>query len=178
MKRRTLLKHVFLIGGVIWVFPGCGNTDDPKGTAAYLDMEEEALLGELVDLVIPSTDTPGARELGVHLFVIRMVSECRPPAFAKSFKQGMGQFVTGAEKAFGKKWKHIPVERQLAYMEQKKRDKEEGSEIPTFLKGLRELTVKGYMNSEYVMTKLLPYQLIPGYFKGCVPVSEIKSTND
>ena len=39
-----------------------------------------------------------------------------------------------------------------------------------FIRLARSLTIRGYLSSEYVMTKLMGYEMAPGRYLGCVPV--------
>jgi hypothetical protein len=40
-----------------------------------------------------------------------------------------------------------------------------------FYNTLRKLTIRGYMNSEYVMTKLTNYEMAPARFYGSVKIN-------
>ena len=39
-----------------------------------------------------------------------------------------------------------------------------------FVRLAKNLTIRGYLSSEYVMTKLTGYEMAPGRYYGCVPV--------
>ena len=41
-------------------------------------------------------------------------------------------------------------------------------DMKLFMQKMRQLTILGFTNSKYVMTELLPFQMIPGHFYGCV----------
>ena len=43
-------------------------------------------------------------------------------------------------------------------------------EASSFLKVYRGLVVRGYTESEHFLTRVRPYELVPGRFKGCVPL--------
>ena len=39
-----------------------------------------------------------------------------------------------------------------------------------FLQNTKSFTIKGYLQSEYVMTNNIPYKMTPEPFKGCIKV--------
>jgi hypothetical protein len=45
-----------------------------------------------------------------------------------------------------------------------------------FYSRLKELTILGYTTSEYILTNLTNYNMVPGHYYGCVPVSSKKSS--
>src|SRR3954469_5820977 len=59
--------------------------------------ERAAMLEALVDTVLPATDTPGAREARVHLFVDLALRDCYTPAEQKLVFDGLEAL--GAESA-------------------------------------------------------------------------------
>src|SRR5690606_18066954 len=62
---------------------------------------EEALLEALVETLIPATDTPGGRELLLHLFVLKMVGDCHGPEDQQAFSEGLGAFTGWARDVLG-----------------------------------------------------------------------------
>jgi len=75
MKRREALRSTAFLAGcglsagtIASIISGCKN--DPKlYVDSFLGNDYVSLLGEMVETVIPATDTPGAKEAGVHLFI-------------------------------------------------------------------------------------------------------------
>src|SRR5215204_3345793 len=53
-----------------------------------LSPEQAALLPELVETIIPRTDTPGAKDALVHVFVDLFVKDCYPKAQRDMFLGG------------------------------------------------------------------------------------------
>jgi len=44
-------------------------------------------------------------------------------------------------------------------------------DVNFFFKALKHYTLRGYTTSEYYLTTVEGYNIIPGKFKGCVPVT-------
>ena len=81
MKRRQLLQRLTVATAGALLLPAC--VADPKKVSIALNRlkitaDEETLLADLADTLIPTTDTPGAKAVGAHLFALVMVDDCQP----------------------------------------------------------------------------------------------------
>lgn len=119
-----------------------------------LKQEDELLLAELVEAILPKTDSPGAKELNLHLFVMKMLDDCTSPEDQKKFLEGLKSAHSIKGKALAD---------QQAYL--KALPKED-----TFFNILKSRTIQGYKNSEYVMKNKLVYELVPGRYNGAVKI--------
>ena len=75
-----------------------------KEPAAPLTAGEWILIGEVSELIIPTTDTGGALAAGVPDFVKMMLSDWFNAAERENFIAGMHAFSAGAFKKHGKKF--------------------------------------------------------------------------
>jgi hypothetical protein len=41
-----------------------------------IDADQENLVNNLAETILPKTDTPGAKDLGINLFVFKMIDDC------------------------------------------------------------------------------------------------------
>ncbi|MBD0287300.1 MAG: gluconate 2-dehydrogenase subunit 3 family protein [Flavisolibacter sp.] len=174
VNRRTALKHfVFITGGAIFL-PSCLQKD---GTASVplkhlkINKEEENLLAEMTGTIIPATDTPGAKEMNAHLYLLKMVDDCYEKEAQQDFEQGMGEFNKICKKRFNQSFTACTTaqrEELLNGIEQKKYQ----GKVADFYKTVKRLTLDAYLNSQFVMTKLIPYELVPGRWHGCVPATK------
>lgn len=74
--------------------PGHDETAGGKpasGKPKVLNAAEFETLGELVDMIIPRTDTPGAKDAGAHLIIDGMLAGQRTRAAV--FRKGLAPFV-------------------------------------------------------------------------------------
>jgi hypothetical protein len=79
MKRRIALKQLGLITAGAMILPTCVKEVREVSIALKniaLTGDQETLLAEFVGTIVPKTDIPGASELKVHEFVLRMVDDC------------------------------------------------------------------------------------------------------
>src|SRR5580698_9516313 len=113
IERREVLRILTIAAGAA-TFPGfskwsfaCGHIGDALAqirSAAYHPMFFNALeyaqIERLTDLIIPSDDTPGAREAGVSEFIDLMTS--RDPDLQRDFRTGLNWLNARAQKAWGR----------------------------------------------------------------------------
>ena len=135
---------------------------------SFLSAAQTDLLAGMVETIIPKTDTPGAKDLNVHLFVQKMVADCYPVAMQETLKKGLDGLDNQAQKSFGKPFAEGDATQQTALLTQFAQDADQKD----FHKLVKNLTIRGYLSSEYVMTNLTHYQFIPGHYYGCVPVKK------
>jgi hypothetical protein len=170
MQRRLALKQMAIaLGGIItvpqWAY-GWNSQTLPLSTATLFPPELETLLSEAVETIIPATDTPGAKELGVDKFILTMLKDCYDKQAQDKFSSGLQTIDERARKDFGNAFTAcVPAQRNQLLTAL---DKEGPSSAFSMIKNL---TVQGYLNSEYVMKNLLKYELIPARYHGCVPAS-------
>ncbi|MGH9505332.1 MAG: gluconate 2-dehydrogenase subunit 3 family protein, partial [Terriglobales bacterium] len=70
-----------------------------------------ALLTELVDLVLPRTDTPGAVDAGAHWYVDQMAAA--QPALGLRLRSGLNDWARWVTRHSGAQWRHLAPRDQL-----------------------------------------------------------------
>lgn len=138
------------------------------GQIATLPVTDENLLAEIVETFIPETDTPGAKSLKVHQFIMRMVNDCYGEAAQDSLKQGLAATEQLTKQTFQKSFTECDA-RQRTEILLKMKDSSDPA-AKKFAEMVKSLTIRGYMNSQYVMMNILKYNMAPGFYNGCVPV--------
>ena len=76
MNRRQIVKGMAATVGGMLVLPAWAsawNSESLQGFQSNFVGLEEALLAEIVEAIIPETDTPGAKKLEVHRFIDKML---------------------------------------------------------------------------------------------------------
>jgi hypothetical protein len=101
-----------------------------------------------------------------------MIDDCDAPADQDKFVKGLKEFQDFSRKKFDKSFvKCTPAEKGELL-----KSIESGNTIPEnvafFYSTIKRLTVQAYSSSEYYLTKVHVYQLVPGKFYGCVPVKK------
>jgi len=173
MDRRSVVKGLLIFAGGVAVLPSCvleeGKASIPLD---HLDVsaEQEELLAEMVETILPATDTPGAKAMGLHLFTLKMLDDCYGQEDQQAFMQGMAAFAQLAKEQAGKRFTRCnPEQRQELIAAVNAGQAPE--EVLTFYRILKSETIKGYLNSELVMTTLRVYELVPGRYEAYYPVT-------
>lgn len=140
-------------------------------TPTALTPAEAATLDAAAELIMPATDSPGAREAGVPAFIDRTVGGWCDPTQAKLLRDGLARMDADARAAHGKAFAELPAVQQTALLA--RYETEGGSNRTHFFGALKELVTIGYFTSKPGATVALRYDPVPGDYRGCVPLKEI-----
>jgi Gluconate 2-dehydrogenase subunit 3 len=150
-----------------------------KAAAAPLAADELILIGEVSELIIPTTDTGGALAAGVPEFVKTMLSDWFSAAERENFLSGMREFSTGASRKYGKKFSELNASQKDQYFGEQLA-KAEAALAPTssasaprtpFVVLMKRLTIFGYYTSELGATVELHQQIAAAQY---VPAAVVK----
>jgi hypothetical protein len=170
-RREALRRAALILGGVIsapviaGVLAGCG-----RRRSGALSSDQLELVATIADHIIPETDTPGARAVGVHEFIDAMLAEAYAGEERQRFVAGLADVDRRARSAHGRSFVECPAAEQLAVLEALDRAAD-----PAF-RALKELTIVGYYTSEIGATRELHHEPVPGRYDGCVPLAKIGRT--
>ena len=167
MERRAAIKNVGLSIGSLLTIPAWANNwnkNDFKEESA-LDL---SLLGALVECIIPESDSPGAKSIGAHLYINRMLSDCYNIDIQSMFSNGLMALGKDAESKFNSKFADLKLTDRInvfSFLETSSNKDEK-----RFFLFVKNLTIRAYTSSEYYLKNYRDYEMAPGYFHGCVPV--------
>jgi glucoside 3-dehydrogenase (cytochrome c) hitch-hiker subunit len=132
-----------------------------KSPATPLTADEWTLIGEVSELIIPTTDTGGALAAGVPDFVKMMLSEWFSAAERENFITGMHEFSAGAFKKYGKKFGELTASQKDQYFGELLATAEGAATAPgtPFVVLMKRLTIFGYYTSELGATTELRQQM-------------------
>lgn len=173
VTRRSAIKQFLFVSAGMALVPSC--LQDKSKPAVELknfkiSADQEILLAELSEAIIPKTTSPGAKDIQAHRFALKMLDDCRTKEEQQEFLAGMTSFEKEAEKISGKSFlKQSAEERKTMIGEMEKRmDSKE--DAVGFYKTIKRLTIQAYTSSQFFLTEVQVYELIPGRYHGCVPV--------
>lgn len=147
----------------------------------FLTNNQAALIGDIAETILPETDTPGAKSLGVPQFIDKMLKDLLTEADQKEFIAGLESFETDCRSGRGKNFESLTQEEKESFLvEQDKASPGfpismwginlDPNPAPiTFYRRLKSLTLMGYFTSEQVGKEQLVYDPIPGGYQGCIP---------
>ncbi|MFT3756429.1 MAG: gluconate 2-dehydrogenase subunit 3 family protein [Pseudoxanthomonas sp.] len=168
MERRELLKMIAAATGAAMIgIPAFvhGQSPVPAGQGAFSD-GEVAMLDEIAETILPRTDTPGAKDAGVGVFMARYVSDCLLPQDQAAFRAGLadldkragGSFVALAADARAGLLRVVDAEARAS-----------GNPQPHYFTMMKQTAIFGFFTSEIGATQVLRYVAVPGYYDGDMP---------
>ncbi|GAB3164926.1 gluconate 2-dehydrogenase subunit 3 family protein [Telluribacter humicola] len=176
MKRRSALKSMGLaLGGLVSLPAWATNwTPESIGRTTTLSENQELLLSEIVEAIIPETTTagkvsPGAKSLKVHQFAARMISDCYPASAQEILQKGLANIDAAANKTYSKSFTALTPKERVSVLTAMSTASDATEK--QFVNMIKNLTIQGYTNSEYYMNNVLKYNMAPGFYHGCVPVA-------
>lgn len=136
--------------------------------SSLFTFEEEALLAEIVETIIPETNTPGAKSLKVHQFAARMIKDCYDAESQATFSKGLSLTNELSGKTYQKSFADLaPAQKKELFVNMSNATDPAAKKFAAMIK---RLTIQGYTNSEYYMVNHLKFNMAPGFYHGCVPV--------
>ncbi len=183
-----------LVTGSVTLLSRCGFGEERLPIALNnlnVTVEQEDLLKAVVSAVIPQTDIPGAESLEVHNFVWVMADDCLDKKTQDQFMSGLNGFDKFLKHSKEKSFSEFEAVEQTGILEEVMtitRDYEvpadnEGNpefnitDIQYFVGRTKGFTIQGFMNSQFVMTDIMPYKLVPGPASGCIVIDPNKRIN-
>ena len=178
MHRRTVIKNLALIIGGATLLPSCMQENGKTSIGLKnvdVNADQEKLIGDMAETIIPKTNTPGAKDLQLHLFVLKMVDDCYTQKDQQAFMKGLEQFNKLIKDKYSRPFGGCDAkqrEQVLLGIEQDKDPKSTAypAELKTFYGIVKGQTVNGYTTSKYFMTKQVVYELVPGRYNALYPV--------
>lgn len=189
-----------MVGGAVTapslaaILNSCKSPSDSATSAFGFDTDQRSLIAEIAEVIIPKTDTPGAKDTGVHEVIEILLKDCYNEDQQKHFMAGLKDLEEESKKLGGSfvslddanKLAVLHTMRDKAKAEREEAEKvkivdsETGKEkeehtkktppIPFFTL-VRDLTIFGYYSSEYGVTQAFEYTPVPGKYESCIKVS-------
>jgi Gluconate 2-dehydrogenase subunit 3 len=171
--RRVAIKQLLVIWAGAALLPSCIQNEQKVSIPLkhiHILPEDESMLADLGETIIPKTDSPGARDLSAHLFTLKMVDDCYTKQNQQKYLEGMKQFETFVKNKSGKSFSGISDVERRSIVADLDKQKPSGDAMLFFYQSTKKLTVQAYTTCEYYMTKIRGYKMIPGKFQGCIPL--------
>lgn len=195
MERRALLKLIATATGTAMF---AGNAFAYKDlapvplSATLFSKNDVALFNEMAEVIIPQTDTPGAKAANVGETMAVLVTDCYTPLLQKTFKDGINTINTLSQSKYGKAFLQLDGKQREALFNEldteakaanlanrvwqgvetgKPSQWEPGTDEPTphYFTLLKQLTLYCFFTSQVGATKVLRYVSIPGKYDGAMP---------
>lgn len=173
MERRNALRNIGLGLGYMAATPtllgmlqSCNANPENGWEPQFFNAAQAAFITTTVDIILPSSDTPGASEVNVPQFIDRFYAEILTPEDQAQIKIGLNAFIDLAKANGGINALAITT----ALEKTLKAPIEEGATpdaAAQFAYELRGKTIWSYKTSEYVGEEVLAYLPVPGEHLPC-----------
>jgi hypothetical protein len=200
MQRREVLKLLAAGAAVSGLSPSLmaiAREAHAQAGGAYtlrtLNPQQNAMVVTMIDLIIPATDTPGAKGAKVNEFIDVILTDWAHEEERKAFLDGLAGVDKQSTDLFGKGFNDASADQQTMLLRAiddkamfahgaararhgntipENRDKQLQGNFWDVFKGI---TIHGYYTSEIGFTQEEHLEIIPGAYHGCVPYEPKKA---
>ncbi|HPF47017.1 MAG: gluconate 2-dehydrogenase subunit 3 family protein [Alphaproteobacteria bacterium] len=188
LSRRDILERMAVVSGgaiSLSIISACDNgISVPENTdnlnLKVLTKEQFDLVGDIADMIIPETDTPGAKAVNVHFLIDELAANWMLADEKDRFLNDLTVLDERIKRLYGNNFSNLDENGKKAVLDQL------GSEMliaedhidsnKHIYQQLRELTIFGYYTSEVGATEELAFDPLPGDYHGCIPFSDVGKT--
>jgi Gluconate 2-dehydrogenase subunit 3 len=166
-----------------------------------LNAHQNSTVITIAEIIIPETNTPGAKTAKVNEFIDLLLTEWYESAEKARFLEGLATIDAASRKRFGADFISCTAPQQMDLMKQfddaamqfahsrpthvetrttsartqktpKRMPENNAMQTPEFFYMLKKLTLFGYYTSEIGFSQELGYSIIPPGHEGCAPLKE------
>lgn len=172
MQRRIVLRNIAIGFGGLLTLPTWANNWNISSVQvnSFLILDQQNLLAEIAETIIPQTTTPGAKSLGVHLLIQKIVSDCYGKDGQEKFSKGLDLIDDLAKNTTQKSFVELDTTKRLELL--KSIEKSENKDLKDAFGQVKWMTIDGYKKSEYFMTNIEKFEWTPARFSGCIPLKK------
>lgn len=175
INRRKVIKHLALASGLVLSTSSLNSlaasllkpSDLSRRKSDLLNADQLAVLRELGEVIIPTTDTPGAIAAGVHDFINGYAAQCLSNEEQASLVTTLNNIADAAKAQQKMPFDKLNLAQKielLTHIEQAKPPFNQKDR--TDFKQTKALVVFAYYTSEIGASKELAYLAFPGGYKG------------
>ncbi len=158
----------------------CMNENRLSWKPVFFDEEGAKIISEITEMILPKTETPGAKDLNVDIFVDKMFQETLSPEDKEHVRKGFDEFTKLCNLKYGNSFLSLSKdnrEKVLAEVETSANKFNPsiwgstlGKQEPLdFYRRVKQFTLVGYFTSEEIGKTVLKFDPIPGAYQGCIP---------
>jgi len=205
MNRRQALKNFGLGAGILIIGPStlsllqsCKREPKTNWEPAFLSISNGLALKQILNIIIPKTDTPGANDLNLVQFIDSYIDQVASEEIQQNFKRSADAFAVdfkeefdkdqdkGKEKDFEKiisKYLSASLKEQETFAKRETETQDPLDKIPelkmdpdagslSYLKNVRQMAIWAWKTSEQIGENVLWYDPIPGKYMSCGPIED------
>jgi hypothetical protein len=190
MDRRKLLKMIMAATGLAMI-GGEGFAYELKSQVSLSDtifnQDDLLLFNEIAEIILPRTDTPGAKDANVGLMALILANDCYTAAQRDTFTNGLRAVDKHSQDKYGKAFLLLSPKQKTEFVQELdiqakafntkqginwysaqpyERSAKDAQVQPHYFTLLKQLTIFSFFTSEIGATKVLRFEAIPGKYNG------------
>ncbi len=175
LTRREAVLHLATMLGATVVGPRLAAASFDLTQTGSFTAADIALLAEIGDTILPASDVPGAKDVGIGPFLAMMITDCYTGDDQVPIRAGLQRLDTGFTQRFGTSFVSGSAANRTTYLNELDREQREQQlalapgALPHYFRILKELTILGYFSSEVGATQAVRYAEVPGGYDGNAP---------
>ncbi len=191
MDRRKALQNTGLLAGATLVMPSllsllhsCKSETRPDWQPLFFTKAEAQLVAALADTILPRTETPGALDVKVDIFLDKVFAKTYDTEAQEKMRSEMAAFNANCTRQFGDTFADLGETDRVAMLQSAEAGSGKfnssvwgtaaGTQQPVgFYRSLKSMAIWAYFTSEEIGEKVLSYDPVPQEYDGCKPVSEV-----
>jgi len=142
------------------------STSQDRTDTDILSSHEMELLGNIVDVIVPATDTAGAKSSGVDVYILEMLRTWYRPDEVAEFHTGLGALDDSVINRFGQSFIDIDSESQTRALAEALSGSD--ASVAQFVAWVRQMTLTGYYTSQVGASVELRYLPVPASYNPCL----------
>jgi spore maturation protein CgeB len=173
MKRRELIKLMTLATGAVLSVPlssslltACKkvkHVKDSDYTLQFFNDQEFSFVKNLLEIILPKTNSPSAIDVGVHQIIDTMIGTVYSPDQQNTFTE----MFTDLTQYMDSDNLSNKVQRLL------KSEKEKDKLAKSSLIDIKQQVVAYYLSTEEIATNFLNYLPVPGVYESCITLESV-----
>lgn len=166
------------------ILQSCKNETRVDWQPQFLTMDEAAFISRIVDMILPRTETPGALDVKVDIFIDKVYAQLYDANGQNHVRTEIEKFNADCVSDFGDSFVNLSESDQIKVLEKAEANSGQfgsgvwgttvGNPEPVgFYRSLKSTALWGYFTSEEIGENILNYDPIPGAYHGCLPLSKV-----
>lgn len=177
MKRREILKYTALMTGAAVSAPllssilsGCTISNESLSNfqAQFFSKEDFKLVTNMVDVILPKTDSPSASEVGVDQTIDTIINQVYKEEDQQTYANGFSSLV---EYLKNEDFEGSTEDEKLEIL--KKLDQSKDAKARKAFLEFKQQAILFYLSSEEVGEKFLNYLPVPGAYEPCISLESV-----
>lgn len=191
MNRRKAIRDSGLLAGAAIATPSlivllnaCQSAPRLDWTPQFFTTAEANCISALVDTILPKTETPGALDVNVDVFLDRIFAQTYDEEGQKQVRTDIAKFDENCRELYGAVFADLSPENKTRVLTDAERNsgkfnqgiwgKTIGTQEPIgFYRSIKSMAIWAYCTSEKIGKEVLNYDPVPGDYKGCIPLSDV-----